>query len=255
MSATLVEMKDIAIAFGGIKAVDHVSVDLREGEVVGLLGHNGAGKSTLIKILSGAYPADSGEIFIRGAKADIRTPRDAKRLGIETIYQTLALADNIDAAGNIFLGREIVSAWGMLDDAAMEAETRKVMQRLNPHFVRFKEPVKALSGGQRQSVAIARAIYFDAKILIMDEPTAALGPAETKQVGELIQQLKAQGIGIFLISHDIHDVFELCDRVCVMKNGKLVGTARVEDVTADEVLGMIILGKCPPGAVAGPGAG
>jgi D-xylose transport system ATP-binding protein len=251
---TLVEMKDIAIAFGGIKAVDHVSIDLHEGEVVGLLGHNGAGKSTLIKILSGAYPADTGEIFVRGEKVDIRTPRDSKRLGIETIYQTLALADNVDAAANIFLGREIVNGWGMLDDAAMEAETRKVMQRLNPHFVRFKEPVKALSGGQRQSVAIARAIYFDARILIMDEPTAALGPAETKQVGELIQQLKAQGIGIFLISHDIHDVFELCDRVCVMKNGKLVGTAKVADVTADEVLGMIILGKCPKGAVAGPGA-
>ncbi len=251
---TLVEMKDIAIAFGGIKAVDHVSVDLHAGEVVGLLGHNGAGKSTLIKILSGAYPCDSGEIYVRGEKVDIRTPRDAKRLGIETIYQTLALADNVDAAANIFLGREIVNSWGMLDDAAMEAETRKVMARLNPHFVRFKEPVKALSGGQRQSVAIARAIYFDARILIMDEPTAALGPAETKQVGELIQQLKAQGIGIFLISHDIHDVFELCDRVCVMKNGKLVGTAKVADVTPDEVLGMIILGKCPKGAVAGPGA-
>jgi D-xylose transport system ATP-binding protein len=254
-SQKLVEMRDIAIAFGGIKAVDHVSVDLHAGEVVGLLGHNGAGKSTLIKILSGAYPCDSGEIFVRGEKVDIRTPRDAKRLGIETIYQTLALADNVDAAANIFLGREIVNGWGMLDDAAMEAETRKVMARLNPHFVRFKEPVKALSGGQRQSVAIARAIYFDARILIMDEPTAALGPAETKQVGELIQQLKAQGIGIFLISHDIHDVFDLCDRVCVMKNGKLVGTARVADVTADEVLGMIILGKCPPGAVAGLGAG
>jgi D-xylose transport system ATP-binding protein len=250
----LVEMKDIAIAFGGIKAVDRVSVDLREGEVVGLLGHNGAGKSTLIKILSGAYPADSGEIYVRGEKADIRTPRDAKGYGIETIYQTLALADNVDAAANIFLGREIVNGWGMLDDAAMEAEARKVMKRLNPHFVRFKEPVKALSGGQRQSVAIARAIYFDARILIMDEPTAALGPAETKQVGELIQQLKAQGIGIFLISHDIHDVFELCDRVAVMKNGKLVGTADVKDVTQDEVLGMIILGKCPPGATPGPGA-
>jgi D-xylose transport system ATP-binding protein len=254
VSAPLVEMKDIAIAFGGIKAVDHVSVDLREGEVVGLLGHNGAGKSTLIKILSGAYPADSGEIFVRGEKADIRSPRDAKHYGIETIYQTLALADNVDAAANIFLGREIVNGWGMLDDAAMEAEARKVMKRLNPHFVRFKEPVKALSGGQRQSVAIARAIYFDAKILIMDEPTAALGPAETKQVGDLIQQLKAQGIGIFLISHDIHDVFALCDRVAVMKNGRLVGTALVGDVTQDEVLGMIILGKCPPGATPGPGA-
>jgi D-xylose transport system ATP-binding protein len=247
----LIDMRNISISFGGIKAVDGVSVDLYPGEVVGLLGHNGAGKSTLIKILSGAYGADSGSIYVRGEKADIRTPRDAKAYGIETIYQTLALADNVDAAANIFLGRELVNGWGMLDDARMEAETRKVMKRLNPHFVRFKEPVKALSGGQRQSVAIARAIYFDAKILIMDEPTAALGPAETKQVGELIQQLKAQGIGIFLISHDMHDVFELADRVAVMKNGKLVGTARVQDVTQDEVLGMIILGKCPPGAVAG----
>jgi D-xylose transport system ATP-binding protein len=253
-SPPLVEMRDISIAFGGIKAVDRVSIDLEAGEVVALLGHNGAGKSTLIKILSGAYPADAGEILIRGEPAEIRSPRDAKRYGIETIYQTLALADNVDAAGNIFLGRELLTPWGTLDDGSMEAETRKVMKRLNPHFQRFKEPVKALSGGQRQSVAIARAIYFDAKILIMDEPTAALGPAETKQVGELTQQLKAEGLGIFLISHDIHDVFDLADRVAVMKNGKLVGTARVQDVTQDEVLGMIILGKCPPGAIAGPGA-
>jgi D-xylose transport system ATP-binding protein len=247
-------MRDISIAFGGIKAVDGVSVALHPGEVVGLLGHNGAGKSTLIKILSGAYRADSGQILVRGEPADIGSPRDAKRYGIETIYQTLALADNVDAAANVFLGREIVNRFGVLDDGAMEAETRKVMQRLNPHFVRFKEPVRALSGGQRQSVAIARAIYFDARILIMDEPTAALGPQETKQVGDLIRQLKAQGIGIFLISHDIHDVFELTDRVAVMKNGKLVGEANVADVTKDEVLGMIILGKCPPGARPGPGA-
>ncbi|MCA3263338.1 MAG: sugar ABC transporter ATP-binding protein [Telmatospirillum sp.] len=254
MSVPLVEMRDISIAFGGIKAVDSVSVDLHAGEVVALLGHNGAGKSTLIKILSGAYPADAGEIRVRGQQARIASPRDAKTYGIETIYQTLALADNVDAAANVFLGREIVTRWGTLDDAAMESQTRKVMARLNPHFRRFKEPVRALSGGQRQSVAIARAIYFDAKILIMDEPTAALGPAETKQVGELVLELKRQGIGIFLISHDIHDVFDLADRVSVMKNGRLVGTARVEDVTKDEVLGMIILGKCPPGAVPGPGA-
>lgn len=250
----LVAMRDISIAFGGIKAVDRVSIELYPGQVVGLLGHNGAGKSTLIKILSGAYPADAGEIFIHGEKVSIASPRDARRHGIETIYQTLALADNMDAAANIFLGRELVNGWGMLDDAAMEAETRKVMKRLNPHFVRFKEPVQALSGGQRQSVAIARAIYFDARILIMDEPTAALGPAETKQVGELIKELKKQGIGIFLISHDIHDVFDLCDRVCVMKNGQVVGTAPVDAVTKDDVLGMIILGKCPPGATPGPGA-
>jgi D-xylose transport system ATP-binding protein len=136
----------------------------------------------------------------------------------------------------------------------MEAEARKVMARLNPNFRKFKDPVKALSGGQRQSVAIARAILFNAKILIMDEPTAALGPQETAQVADLIKQLKDEGIGIFLISHDLHDVFDLADRVSVMKNGRLVGSARTSDVTKDEVLGMIILGKCPPAAERGPGA-
>jgi D-xylose transport system ATP-binding protein len=250
----LVEMRGVSLAFGGVKAVDDVTVDLHEGEVVALLGHNGAGKSTLIKILSGAYRADQGEIFVRGEPVQISTPRDAKHHGIETIYQTLALADNIDAAANIFLGREKLTPWGTLDDAAMESDARKVMGRLNPHFRRFKEPVRSLSGGQRQSVAIARAIYFDARILIMDEPTAALGPAETAQVGDLVLQLKREGIGIFLISHDIHDVFDLADRVYVMKNGRLVGSAKVAEVSKDEVLGMIILGKCPPAAIPGPGA-
>ncbi|MEP6017469.1 MAG: ATP-binding cassette domain-containing protein [Paracoccaceae bacterium] len=241
----LVEMKDISISFGGIRAVDSVSVDLMPGEVVGLLGHNGAGKSTLIKILSGAYQMDSGEIRINGEKADIQNPRDARTYNIETIYQTLALADNLDAASNLFLGRELVTGTGFVDDDAMEAETRKIMARLNPNFKKFAEPVSALSGGQRQSVAIARAVYFDARILIMDEPTAALGPHETQMVSELIQQLKADGIGIFLISHDIHDVMELCDRASVMKNGQLVGTVDVADVTDDDLLSMIILGKKP----------
>ncbi|MCQ2003493.1 ATP-binding cassette domain-containing protein [Rhizobium sp. NRK18] len=250
----LVEMRNISIAFGGIHAVENASVDLFPGEVVALLGHNGAGKSTLIKILSGAYKRDAGDILINGEQVEIRNPRDAKAYGIETIYQTLAVADNVDAAANLFLGREILTKWGTLDDAAMEAEAREVMGRLNPNFKRFKEPVKALSGGQRQSVAIARAILFNARILIMDEPTAALGPQETAQVGELIKQLKKEGIGIFLISHDIHDVFDLADRVTVMKNGQVVGHARTEDVTKDEVLGMIILGKCPPKAIPGPGA-
>jgi D-xylose transport system ATP-binding protein len=250
----LVEMKDISIAFGGIKAVDHASIDLYPGEVVGLLGHNGAGKSTLIKVLSGAYRRDAGEIFIAGEKVHIDNPRDAKKHGIETIYQTLALADNVDAAANLYLGRELRTKWGTLDDIAMESECRKVMGRLNPNFRRFKDPVKALSGGQRQSVAIARAIHFNARILIMDEPTAALGPAETAQVGELIKQLKAEGIGIFLISHDLHDVFDLADRLTVMKNGRVVGTVMTKDVTHDDVLGMIIAGKCPPSAIPGPGA-
>jgi D-xylose transport system ATP-binding protein len=241
----LVELRDISISFGGIKAVDHVTVDLFAGEVVGLLGHNGAGKSTLIKCLSGAYQADAGQIFIDGNQVDIQNPRDARAQNIETIYQTLALADNLDAASNLFLGREIIGPAGFLDDSKMEAETRKIMARLNPNFRKFNVPVSALSGGQRQSVAIARAVYFNARILIMDEPTAALGPQETQMVAELIQELKAQGLGIFLIEHDIHNVMKLCDRASVMKNGQLVGTVNVNDVTDEDILGMIILGKKP----------
>ncbi len=241
----LVELRDMSLSFGGIKAVDHVTLDLYPGEVVGVLGHNGAGKSCLMKMLSGAYKRDGGEIFINGELADISNPRDARNYNIETIYQTLALADNLDAASNLFLGREILTRLGMVDDDAMEAETRKIMGRLNPNFERFSSPVAALSGGQRQSVAISRAVYFNAKILIMDEPTAALGVEETRMVSELIDELKKQGIGIFLIDHDIHQVKQLCDRASVMKNGKLVGTVRVDEVTEDDLLGMIILGKQP----------
>ena len=241
----LVELKDIAIAFGGIQAVDHVSVDLYPGEVVGLLGHNGAGKSTLIKCLSGAYRQDSGEVYVNGELATINNPRDARDYNIETIYQTLALADNLDAASNLFLGRELTTGMGTLDQARMEAETRKVMGRLNPNFRKFSAPVAALSGGQRQSVAIARAVYFNARILIMDEPTAALGPQETAMVADLIEELKKQGLGIFLIDHDVHQVKRLCDRAAVMKNGELVGVVDVDDVSTDDLLAMIIAGKKP----------
>ncbi len=242
---TLVEMRNISVAFGGVHAVKNVSIDLYAGEVVGLVGGNGAGKSTLMRVLSGAHPADTGEILITGDPVTIRSPRDAKAYNIETIYQTLALADNIDAPGNLFLGRERTGRTGGLDDSSMEAETRKIMGRLNPNFTRFKLPVKSLSGGQRQAVAIARAVYFNARILIMDEPTAALGPAETAQVRNLVRQLKEDGIGIFLISHDIHDVFDLSDRISVMYHGEIVDTVKKDDVTADDVLGMIILGKKP----------
>jgi len=238
-------MNNIRVAFGGVHAVDDVSVNLFPGEVVALVGGNGAGKTTLIKTLSGAHKADSGQIRIDGQDVTIDNPRDAKAMGIETIYQTLALAENIDAPGNMFLGRELKTRWGTLDDSAMESETRKVMARLNPKFTNLKVPVKSLSGGQRQSVAIAKAVYYNARIIIMDEPTAALGPAETTQVGELIKQLKSEGIGIFLISHDIHDVFDLADRISVVLQGKLVGTVNKDDVTMDDVLGMIIVGKLP----------
>jgi len=241
----LVEMQHIRVAFGGVHAVEDVTINLFAGEVVGLVGGNGAGKSTLMRVLSGAHPADSGEIRIDGQPVSIGNPRDAKAYNIETIYQTLALADNIDAAANVFLGRELTDRTGTLDDSAMEAATRKVMYRLNPNFKNFKVPVKSLSGGQRQSVAIARPVHFNARILIMDEPTAALGPAETEQVRNLIRQLKQEGIAIFLVSHDIHDVFDLADRISVMYHGRIVGTVRKDDVTIDEVLAMIILGKAP----------
>ncbi|MEL6953548.1 MAG: ATP-binding cassette domain-containing protein [Pseudomonadota bacterium] len=245
MTKPLVELRNMSISFGGVRAVDDVSVDLYPGEVVGLLGHNGAGKSTLIKMLSGAYAPDSGEIYIDGEKATITNPREARDYNVETIYQTLALADNLDASANLFLGRELTTPLGLIDEDAMEAETRKIMGRLNPNFQKFSAPVSALSGGQRQSVAIARAVYFNARILIMDEPTAALGPQETQMVAELIEQLKSEGIGIFLIDHDVHQVMRLCDRASVMKNGKLVGTVNTADVTDDDLLGMIILGKSP----------
>jgi D-xylose transport system ATP-binding protein len=236
--APLVEMRHINVAFGGVHAVRDATIDLHEGEVIGLVGGNGAGKSTLMRVLSGAHPADSGEIRIDGQPVSIMNPRDAKKYNIETIYQTLALADNVDAPANLFLGREITTRWGTLNDSAMESETRKVMGRLNPNFKNF-------AGGQRQAVAIARAVYFNARILIMDEPTAALGPAETAQVRNLVRQLKDEGIGIFLISHDIHDVFDLSDRISVMYHGRIVDTVQKADVTPDDVLGMIILGKKP----------
>src|SRR2546427_10246840 len=197
-----VELGNIQVSFGGVRAVDRVTIDLHAGEVVGLVGGNGAGKTTLMRTLSGARPPDSGQILVNGQPVAIGNPRDAKALGIETIYQTLALADNLDAPANVFLGRELSGA-GSLDDAAMESATRKVIGRLNPNFKNFKSPVLRLSGGQRQAVAIARAIHFNARALIMDEPTAALGPAETAQVHKLIKQLKSHGIGIFLLSHDI----------------------------------------------------
>jgi D-xylose transport system ATP-binding protein len=241
----LVEMRNIRVSFGGVHAVDNVSVNLYPGEIVGLVGGNGAGKTSLTRVLSGARPADAGEILIDGKPATISNPRDAKAYGIETIYQTLALADNVDASANMFLGREITTRAGTLDDSAMESATRKVMKRINPNFKRFKSPVVSLSGGQRQSVAIARAIYFNARILIMDEPTAALGPAETAQVRNLVSALKDAGIGIFLISHDIHDVFDLSDRISVMYHGRIVDTVDKNAVTTDEILGMIILGKKP----------
>ncbi len=239
----LVEIRDLSKHFGGIHAVERVSCTLNAGEVVGLLGHNGAGKSTLIKVIAGVYPADEGELVVRGEKREFESPADAREAGIETIFQTLALAENLDAPSNLFLGRELLTPWRTLDTDRMEHEALQVISRLNPNFRDMKKPVRAMSGGQRQTVAIARALYFNAKILIMDEPCAALGPAESRMVLDTIRRLKDEGIGIFLISHDMQDVFAVCDRVTVMKNGAVVDTVRVADVTEEDVLGMIILGQ------------
>jgi D-xylose transport system ATP-binding protein len=222
-----------------------VSLELGEGEVLGLLGHNGAGKSTLIKILSGVFTADSGEIRFAGKPVVIRSTRDAKSLGIETIYQTLALSENLDAVANLFLGRELTGRFGFMHEEAMEEQTRRTLQRLRLRLPLLSSLVASLSGGQRQAVAIARAIHFNAKVLIMDEPTAALGPEETQKVGALISELSRQGIGIIMISHDINDVFDLASRLAVMKNGRLVGCVRTEEVSQEDVLAMIIAGKLP----------
>ncbi len=244
-SAPLVEMIGIEKHFGGVHAVDNVSVDLRPGEVVGLLGHNGAGKSCLMKILAGAMIPNGGEIRVNGVPVEFSEPNDARAVGIETIYQTLALADHLDAPANLFLGRELKTALGNLDEGAMLAGAQKVLARLNPNFTNLRDPVASLSGGQRQVIAIARAIYFDTKILIMDEPTAALGPSETAMVADLIVKLRDEGIGIFLVSHDMHDVFDLCDRVVVMNKGKVVGAHAIDEVSKDDVLSLIIKGELP----------
>ncbi|ARN20645.1 ATP-binding cassette domain-containing protein [Piscinibacter gummiphilus] len=241
----LVDLRGIHKAFGGVRAVDDVSLQLRAGEVVALLGHNGAGKSTLMKMLAGAYPIDTGEILVNGTPARIGSPSESQALGIETIYQTLALADNLDSVANLFLGRELVTRWGTMDDDAMEVAAREVFRKLNPNFTNIRVPVRLLSGGQRQVVAISRALYFNARVLIMDEPCAALGPHERSMVADLVRRLKADGVGIFLITHDMSEVFDLSDRYAVMKNGRLVGEGRSADTHEDELLALVITGKRP----------
>lgn len=248
---SLLELRSVSKRFGGVHAVEDVSLDLEAGEVLGLLGHNGAGKSTLMRTLSGADPLDRGEIRLDGRTVRIRSPRDARALGIETLYQDLALAENLDVPANLFLGRERLTRWGTLDQSVMEREARELIARLNPELRDLDRPAARLSGGERQCVAIARAICFDARVLILDEPTAALGPAETAQVADVVRELKSRGLGLFLVSHDLHDVFDLADRIAVMRAGRLVATRRVAETTRDEVLGLIITGGVANGGSPG----
>ena len=237
----IVEMNNISKSFNGVQALKDVSINLKKNEVVGIVGHNGAGKSTLIKILSGAIRKDSGTILINKSAVDLAGPKVARNLGIETIYQDLALAGNLDVTANFFLGNE-KSRYFFLRYSLMREEAKRVLQELKIRIESYTVPVDFLSGGQRQAIAIGRAIYNKANVLVMDEPTAALGIEETRRVGELINQLKKQDVGIFLISHDIHDVFDFCDRIAILKNGEIVEICRSTDVTKDDVISMIIKG-------------
>jgi simple sugar transport system ATP-binding protein len=242
--AYVLETRNITKRFGGLTAVDQVSVGVEPGEVLALLGDNGAGKSTLIKLISGVHKPDEGEVFIGGSSIRLESPMDALAAGVETIYQDLALAENLNVSSNIFLGREkMKKAFGwipVLDHAAMMAESQTVLDRLDIHIPSLKSTIRTLSGGQRQAVAISRSIYWKAKVLIMDEPTAALGIAEQRKVLDLVKSLKSQGIAIILISHQMYDVFEVADRIAVMRRGQLVGERKVANTTPDEVVSLIV---------------
>ncbi|MGE4248733.1 MAG: ATP-binding cassette domain-containing protein [Parvibaculaceae bacterium] len=239
----LVDLIGITKNFGGVRALKGVDLTIQRGEVVALVGHNGAGKSVLAQILSGVFPPSAGAIKVNGAPVAFASPSDARRHAIETIYQTLALADNLDAPANFFLGRELRTRLGFLDKKAMAREAAQAIRDLNPNFTDIERPVRQMSGGQRQAIAIARAIHFKVRLLIMDEPTAALGPHETAQVGTLIRRLRDQGIGILLISHDVRDVLRIADRIVVLKNGEIAGSLRARDTHEDEVVDMIIRGR------------
>jgi ABC-type sugar transport system ATPase subunit len=240
----LLEVQNITKRFGGLVAVNDVSLGVNAGEVVGLLGDNGAGKSTLIKVISGVYQADEGAILFEDKPVRIASPMDALALGIETIYQDLALAENLDTPANIFLGREKVKKFlgllNVLDHAYMRAESRKVLEKLDIVIPSLRNRIRALSGGQRQAVAICRSIYWNAKFLIMDEPTAALGVAEQRKVIATINLLKSHGLGIIVISHQMHDIFQVADRLVIMRRGQKVAERITSQVSADEVVSLIV---------------
>jgi ABC-type sugar transport system ATPase subunit len=228
----VVEMRNIKKNFGAVEALRGVDLALHHNEVLGLMGDNAAGKSTLMKVLSGAYIPDEGEIFIEGQKAHLTNPMDARRRGIEMVYQDYALANNLDVAANVFMGREVVrlelGPIGVMDFRYMEQETRSLLNRLKIDIASVRQKVERLSGGQRQAVAIARATAFDAKVIIMDEPTAALSVAAIDKVLELVRELKAQGSSIIIISHRLEDIFRVSDRMIVLRHGRKVSDTPVQ---------------------------
>ena len=242
----LVEMRGIVKRYGGVQALAGADFTIYPREIHALVGDNAAGKSSLIKALSGAAPADEGEIRVDGKTVSIRDPRHAKALGIETVYQDLALADNLDIPANIFLGRELMCTGLLapfLDLRRMAQESEKLLARLKIRIPDLRQKVRTLSGGQRQCVGIARAVYFDARVIILDEPTAALGVEETRKVLELAKEMREQGHTIVMISHNLAHVFDLCDRISVMKTGRVVGSRHISETTREEILRLIVLGR------------
>lgn len=246
MSEALLEVRNLSKHFGAVRALDNVSMQVAPGEVVALAGDNGAGKTTLIKAISGVYPPSSGEIILGGRAVSFDSPQHARDSGIETIYQDLALADNLSIGANIFLGREpMTKMFGflpVLDRRKMAEAARATMAKLDFHVSRLDAPVSNFSGGQRQAVAIGRAVYWDARVLIMDEPTAALGVPEQRKVIELIHNLKAQGRGVIFISHNLQDIFAVSDRIVVLRRGVMAGERRISDTSHDEVVKLMIGG-------------
>ncbi len=239
----ILELRKISKRFGAVQALSEVDFEVYLNEVIGLVGDNGAGKSTLVKVISGVYTADSGEYIFEGKPVTVNTPGEANALGIETVYQDLALCDNLDIVANLYLGREDMEAMlpgiQVMNEVQMEQEARKVTTDLHVRIPSLRSKVAALSGGQRQSVAVARAVMWNSKVVLLDEPTAALGVEQTQQVKDLISQLRKKGLGVVVISHNLADVFDVSDRIIVLRLGRRVATFETRDVDAERVVGAI----------------
>jgi len=242
-NSALLECRGFSKAFGAVQALYRVDFEVRRGEVMALVGDNGAGKTTLIKSIAGIYPFDEGELVFEGQPTTIHGPREAAKLGIEVVYQDLALADNLDVVGNMFLGRERVRNGFVLDESSMERSSRETLNSLSVTTLRsVRQRVAGLSGGQRQAVAVAKSVMWDSKLVILDEPTAALGVAQTRQVLDLVRRLAERQLGVVLVSHNLHDVFEAADRITVLRLGQRVAVLDRAKTTQQEVVHAITAG-------------
>jgi simple sugar transport system ATP-binding protein len=244
LSEPILSVRNVSKAFGAVQALHRVSFDVLPGQVVALAGDNGAGKSTIIKIISGVFRHDDGEVLFNSRPIHFATPQEARESGIETIYQDLALADNLSIGENIFLGREpkrrLFGMLPILDRTRMADAAQKTMASLDFHVTRLDAPVAAFSGGQRQAIAIGRALHWNAQLVIMDEPTAALGVPEQRRVLALIKSLRAQGKGVIFVSHNLRDIFQVADDIVVFRRGENAGTRRPAETTHDEIVKLMV---------------